>query len=165
MLHFEMRPPFSFETFLKKCLEFIPSKDYRILAELPKTEESLGKKITQPIIKDWIAFDAALRNELVKVRASRKHIEPAKYLRPDGYSGQAISHIALSAHRNTSILDAERFLDRERWNFLEEQAVGHYFDLGFLIVYAYKLLILERWERINTADKVMALEETLRYGG
>ncbi len=160
-LHFDMKPPFSFEAFLQKCIEFIPSKDYTVLAALPKREEAGGKKAGHPIIKDWISFDAALRNELVKIRASHKRIEPAKYIRPDGYGGSAISHIALAAHRNISILEGEKFLDRERWNFLDAQAFGHCFDLGFLVVYAYKLLILERWERIRVADKRALLDKAL----
>ena len=44
---------------------------------------------------------------------------------------------------------------------MDELATGHYFDLDFLISYALKLLILERWERINSADKPRLLEEVL----
>ena len=35
------------------------------------------------------------------------------------------------------------------------------FDLDFLIVYALKLLILERWEKVNSADKAALLKEVL----
>lgn len=160
-LHFDMKPPFSFEAFLQKCVEFIPSEDYTVLAGLPKTGDAGGKKAGHPVIKDWVSFDSALRNELVKIRASHKHIEPGKYIRPDGYAETAISHIALAAHRNTSILEGERYLDRERWGFLDAQEFGHYFDLGLLVVYAYKLLILERWERIRVADKQALLDKAL----
>lgn len=164
-LNFDMKPPFSFKDFLQKCFEFIPSQDYAVLQALPKTEEAVGKKVKHPIIKEWISFDSALRNELVKIRASHKHIDAGKYIRPDGYSGPAISHIALTAHRNISIQEAEKFLDGERWNFLDSLALGHYFDLGFLIVYAYKLLILERWQRIRTADRQALLDKALHLSG
>jgi hypothetical protein len=53
-------------------------------------------------------------------------------------------------------------LDEARWRMLEELCVGHYFDLDFLIIYALKLLILERWQRIRTADGGRLLEEVLR---
>jgi hypothetical protein len=162
MLHFSGKAPFSWETFLEKCAGLIPQKDLRTIADLPKTEEGVEKSAAQPAIKKWIAFDAALRNELVKARSGRKHIEAWRYLRPDGYSGTAIAQAALAAQRNPSILEAERFLDLKRWDALEELAFGHYFDLEFLIVYTYKLLILLRWEKVYSADKAALLEDVLQ---
>lgn len=67
----------------------------------------------------------------------------------------------MNAHRNPSILEAERMLDGERWCMLDELSLGHYFDIDFLIVYALKILILERWERIRTADSTGKLQEIL----
>ncbi|MBI3990761.1 MAG: DUF2764 family protein [Candidatus Omnitrophica bacterium] len=158
MLHFDLRPPFSFEQFLLKCEEFIPQKDFEILKKIPlqDTHRSLNETISK-----YRDFDTMLRNELVKLRAARKKISPDKYLRPGGYAGTALYHIAHAAQRSPSPLEGERMLDSERWNFLEELAQGHYFDLDTLIIYANKLLILKRWERINQADKSRMLEEAL----
>ena len=82
-------------------------------------------------------------------------------MRGEPHTEPSIAHIAVTAHRNPSIIESEETLDRERWNFLDGLAAGHYFDIDSLIVYANKLLILERWERINTADKAKAIEELL----
>ncbi len=120
-----------------------------------------SEKITQPTVERWVEFDTQLRNELVKVRAARRHVDPAKYLKPDIYSPLSVAHIALAAQRNTSIIEGEKSLDYERWKFLDELAIGHYFDLDALIVYTYKLLILIRWENINSADKERLLEEAI----
>ncbi|MEK6727136.1 MAG: DUF2764 family protein [Candidatus Omnitrophota bacterium] len=158
MLNFEAKPPFPFEVFLSMCAEFIPQKDFESLKAIS------GGQTQTPnpgIIKKIQGFDTILRNELVRIRAAHKKIDPEKYLRPDGYTGQSIYHIALAAHRNPSPLEGERILDKERWNFLDELSIGHYFDLDFLIVYASKLLILERWERINRSDKASLLEGEL----
>jgi hypothetical protein len=157
-LLFGLRPPISFEGFLLRCKELIPQKGFAVLENLPLEDT---RKVTEGTIKKWLDFDTALRNELVKLRALRKKIEPAKYLRSDGYAGPPLYHIAHAAHRNPSPLEGERLLDQERWNFLEELSFGHYFDLDFLIIYAYKLLILQRWERIELADKSKILDETL----
>jgi hypothetical protein len=112
-------------------------------------------------LKEWVNFEVALRNELVRARASRKKIDPSKFLRlPD--SPQAwISHIAMLAYRCTSILEAERILDQARWNFLEDLSQGHYFDFDYLLIYGLKLKILERWEAIQTADKEDLLNSAL----
>lgn len=157
-LHFDSRPPFSFDQFLQKCEALIPQKDLQLLKDL----DSQGAPISgNKTIKEWLNFDTLLKNELVKLRAMRKKIAPEKYLRSDGYAGSAIYHVALAAQRNPSPLEGEKLLDRERWIFLEGLSFSHYFDLDFLIVYAYKLLILQRWERINLADKSKILDETL----
>lgn len=158
MLHFAAPAHISFEKFLVKCAELIPQDDFAVLKNLPLQCEYKGR---QPTIRKWVDFDIMLRNELVKLRASRKKIDPAKYLRPDGYAGPALYHAALAAQRSPSPQEAERMLDMERWNFLEGLAFGHYFDLDFLIIYAYKLLILQRWERVGSTDNSKLLEETI----
>jgi hypothetical protein len=162
MLHFGMKPPFSFERFLEVCRQFIPEKDFQLLRTLPQPEHYSVKGKSHRIIQKWIEFDVALRNELVKIRATRKHIEPATYLRPDGYSGSSLAPAVMAANIHTSVLDAEKTLDETRWKVLEELATGHYFDLDFLITYAYKLLILQRWEDIRSADGMILLEQAVQ---
>lgn len=158
MLHFGIKPPFTFTRFLEACQDKIPESDADIIKSLTG---GYASELSCPALKRWRNFDTALRNELVKIRASRKHVDYLKYIRGDEYIEPYIAHIAMSAHRTHSILEAERLLDRERWLILDELAAGHYFDLDFLIAYALKLLILERWERINSADKPRLLEEVL----
>lgn len=161
-LHFGLKPPFSFEKFLIYCSEFIPEADIEILKKASILGDYTGQS-AHPTLKKWEGFDTMLRNELVKVRASRKHVSPARYLRREEFAEPDIAHLAMSAHRNPSILEAERLLDEARWRALDEFSSGHYFDLDFLIIYALKLLILERWERINTQGKAGILEGILKF--
>jgi hypothetical protein len=163
MLHFEMKPPFSFERFLDICCPLIPEKDCRVLRNLPHPEQYLKKEKRLPVIQRWIEFDGALRNELVKIRATKKHLDPAVYLRHSGSGGSSPVPAVLAANINTSVLDAEKILDETRWKALEDLAAGHYFDLDFLITYAGKLLILERWENIRNADGAILLEQALLH--
>ena len=114
------------------------------------------------VLKRWYDFDILLRNALVKLRAARKHQAVDKYLRPQKEEiSPYAAHIALNAHKNPSLLEAEISLDDARWRFLDDLSFGHYFDRDFLIVYGLKLLILERWERIKILNKEVALEELL----
>ena len=163
MLHFLSRPPFTFERFLEICKDYIPEKDFFVLSNLAQVQDYTQRIQARPVIRQWVAYDTALRNELVKVRSSRKHIEATAYLRPEGYVGPSLASVALAAYRNPSIIEAEKFLDEQRWNTLEELAFGHYFDLDFLVIYAYKLLILGRWERVRSADAGALLEKTLQF--
>jgi len=163
MLHFGMKPPFSFERFLEVCHQFIPEKDFELLSTLSQPEQYFEKGKRHRIIQKWIEFDVAFRNELVRIRATKKHINPATYLRPDGYSGSSLAPVVMAANLNTSILDAEKTLDETRWKALEELATGHYFDLDLLITYAYKLLVLQRWENMRSADGTILLEQALPH--
>lgn len=150
MLHFGERPPFTSAKLLKLCKELIPEKDFAVLSDL----ENKG-------FSKWSDFDTSLRNELVKIRASRKRLDSEKYQRPEGNPQTGLMHVALGAHRNPSLIEAEKILDLARWHFLDEMENGHFFDLDVLIAYVLKLRILERWERVNTVDRKELLGNTL----
>jgi hypothetical protein len=163
MLHFGMKPPFSFERFLEVCSPLIPKKDFQLVRTLPQPEHYFEKGKRHQIIQKWIEFDVALRNELVRIRATKKHIDPATYLRSEGYRSSSLAPAIMAATIHTSVPDAEKTLDEVRWKALEELATGHYFDLDFLITYAHKLLILQRWENIRSADGTILLEQALQH--
>lgn len=113
-------------------------------------------------LRKWVGFETMLRNELVSVRAARRKVDPAKHLREDGCPDSVYAaHLAINAYRKPSIIDAEKALDLDRWQYLDELAIGHYFDIDSVIIYACKLLILEKWDRIQSAEKAKMMEEVL----
>ncbi|MFH1777727.1 MAG: DUF2764 family protein [Candidatus Omnitrophota bacterium] len=151
MLHYGTKPPFSWEKFLEHCESQLPPPDIALL----KTTSIAGEYIykgRQRVISKWQQWDRGLRNELVKIRASRKHADPLKYLREEAHAGSRVTQISQNAYKNPMHFEAEKTLDAERWHFIEELSIGHYFDIDFLLVYAHKLLILLKWEKINQAD-------------
>jgi hypothetical protein len=160
MLHFDARPPFTFEDFLRTCKDLIPDKDFDAVS-ICANEALWEQAASQGTLKAWISFEVGLRNELVKVRASRRKIEPARYLRIDGSDNTELYHVAMNSHRILSLIESEKFLDQARWRRLDELGFGHYFDLDALIVYALKLAILWRWEKIARVDKQEILEKVL----
>ena len=160
MLHFGAKPGYSLERFLGICRDLIPGKDFEVL-ELCCRESLLNQTVRQPTLRQWLAFEIGLRNELVKIRASRRKVDPSKYLRQDGSDESGLYHIATNSHRIHAPAEAEKFLDQERWKKLEELSFGHYFDLDALIIYCLKLRILLRWENINSSDKQVQLKRVL----
>ena len=160
MLHLGAKPPFAFEDFLQTCKGLIPAKECDVVS-LCANEDLWEQTVSQETLRGWISFEVGLRNELVKIRASRRKIEPAKYLRSDGYWEPALYHIAMNSHRILSLVESEKFLDQERWRRLEELSFCHYFDLDALIIYALKLQILWRWEKVAKTDKTKILEGVL----
>ena len=158
MLQFSGKAPFSLEDLFAKCHNLIPENELGILRRTCQQDAYSLADQNNDTLKHWINFDVALRNELVRARAGRKKIDPLKFLRlPDSVQAE-ISHLALAAYRNTSILEAEKILDQARWNFLEALSFGHYFDFDYLLIYGLKLTILERWEKIQKADKEKLLD-------
>lgn len=160
-LHFGSKPPISFVGFLKACEGLISDWDMELIRSIGNLglESAKAKNTT---LKKWLGFETMLRNELVMIRSVRKKIDPAKYLRegPLPESDYA-AHIAINASRKPSLLDAERALDLDRWRQLDELAIGHYFDMDTLVIYACKLLMLERWDKIQSAENKKMLEEAL----
>ena len=164
-LQFGMKPPFSFEKFLRIASCHLSDEDIGILKEASISGEHASEKVSHPTLTAWRSFDSGIRNELVKLRSHHlKSADPSKFIRGDGIDCANVHHIVASAHRNPSPLDAEATLDRARWDALDELETGHYFDLDILIIYAHKILILERWNTVNTADKDRLLEESVWQG-
>ena len=161
MLHFGRKPPFSFEKFLLMCEQLIPEEDILTLKGISMSGEYRDAAANGALEK-WRSFDTSLRNELVKIRAARKRIDPLKYIRQGGYQEAYIAHVAMNAQRNPSPIESERILDLERWRMLDEFLFGHYFDMDALTVYGLKLLILEKWADINSANKAATLDAALQ---
>jgi hypothetical protein len=139
MLHFGMKPPFSYSDFIEECG-----------CELSRDEI--------PLLKKWEIFDKGLRNELVRTRAVKKGKDPNKYLRGDGGLDPFIAPLAHWAVNQDSPMEAEGYLDKMRWEKIEEIKKGHYFDIEYLAAYGLQLKILERWHRINSGEGVKVLE-------
>ena len=157
-----MKPPLGFARFLALCKDLIPDADLALLAALAVGDGIPCAGTENLTLRRWRSFDTMLRNELVQIRASRKKADPAKYLRPDSCPESSYTaHMAINAYRKPSVLEAERSLDADRWRQLDELAAGHYFDLDTLVIYALKLLMLERWDKVNAANGRHLLEGAL----
>ena len=153
MLSFVSRMPFTPDEFIAKCEGLIPEQESGILKGIIQAGPSSLSAAAKGVLGEWGKFEIILRNELARARAGRKKSDFSRFVRlPDNFDAR-ISHVAMAAYRSASILEGEKILDQARWDFLESLSFGHYFDFDFLIVYALKLKILERWSRIQDADK------------
>ncbi len=161
MLQFGQRPAFSFEKFFAACQAGVSEQDLKALSQASLSGDYVNTANTPEALQKWQAFDTALRNELTKIRSQRKQLEASAYLRPGTLVKADISRTALKAQRAPSLIESERLLDQARWSALDDLSVGHYFDLDILLIYALKLLILEKWQRIEQTDKSKSLEQTL----
>ncbi len=160
MLEFAMKIPFFYGDFLIRCREQLNSADMGIIERVKKgpfedTEDP------SPTFKQWKMFDRTLRNEITRYRAIRKTKDPVQYIRGENYLDPFVSGFAHWAVNQDSLIEAELYLDRLRWERIEELEKGHYFDIDYLVAYALKLQILERWQRINSSDGMQVLQASL----
>jgi len=156
MLEFGMKSPISYAEFFTRFREQLSGPDIEIIkrVEIAPHEETGYSSVT---LKEWNIFDTTLRNEIARSRAGKYAKDPAQYIRGEGYPDPFISGFLQWVDSLDSPLEAELSLDRMRWMKIEELEKGHYFDIDYLITYALKLLILERWERINSGNGMEAL--------
>jgi len=157
MLQFGMKLPFTYSDFLEQCKQELSRDDMDIL-ERASIEPSIDVEDKIPLLKKWKDFDRSLRNELVRLRAVKKGKDSANYLRGNDELDPFIAPLAHWAMNQDSPMEAEKYLDKIRWEKMEEIKAGHYFDIEYLAVYCLQLQILERWDRINSGDGMKALE-------
>lgn len=153
----ESEPPWRSEAFLTYCAGQVSPAVYRRLCAL---SEVPGEGATGELERKWYAFETALRNAAVQLRAQRTKREAATHLQAEtaafGYLAAAVSE-AFAQHP----LQLEKQLDRLRWRFLDDALAGHSFDFDVLAVYRLKLLLLEKRMHINAEEGSRQLDRFL----
>ncbi len=101
------------------------------------------------IVKKYKEFEYLLRSDLKAWRNAQK----------DGYEHKTML-VPLSLLKESNPLQIEQELLKLRWDHLEEIGLEHYFDIEFLLVYNYKLQILDR---LKSFDKETGIEKFKQY--
>lgn len=139
------------EEFLELCRPQMSKADFRVLSEAVLAVRGTPKSGCA-VLDRWRCWETALRNELVKLRARRKSVEPAGHL-AEGGELIGLSEIARQAFAEGSPLAAEDLLNQARWEYLDQLEVGHYFDLSRLVLYSLRLQLLERKRRLTDRER------------
>lgn len=158
MLEFGAKPPLSYKDFIRCCQGQLASSDMNVIERttiLPYEDI----EDPYPALREWKRFDTGLRNELARFRAGKRSKDPAQYIRGEDSSEAFVSGFAHWAVSQDSPIESELYLDRIRWERIEELQMGHYFDIDCLIAYALKLQILERWQTINSGSGMQVILE------
>ena len=142
MLFFADAPPFKSRTWLDLCREQVSKDDHALLSRI-SFEALCPQAGDHALWRAYAAWETALRNELARQRAQRHGIDPEPFLRDAPFYSRLSSMVKEALGAGTP-LETETALDRRRWDHLEELQTGTHFELGYLIVYRLKLLLLER---------------------
>jgi len=137
------------EEFLLSAKRLLQAQDYALIEKL--LQDHGGDLATDnAAARAWIRFDRNFRNEIAALRAQRLQKDPQKSIRGEKESEPALREIAQQALKIPDLLEAQKLVDKTYWQFLDELAAGHYFDLEFLICYGLKLKILTRHQEYDS---------------
>jgi len=164
MLEFGAKPPLSYKDFLRSCEGQLNASDMKAI-ERTTIVPSEDIEDSYPTLRKWKRFNTGLRNELARHRAGKRSKDPAQYIRGEESAEAFVSGFAHWAVSQDSPLEAELYLDRIRWERIEDLEKGHYFDIDCLIAYALKLKMLERWQTINSGSGMQVLQRVLVGAG
>lgn len=101
------------------------------------------EKLLEGAARDYWNWEKSLKNELVKLRSKTMNVDEKDYLH-EGDVLFGVPEIAAAAMKIDSPLEAENFLNRARWQALNDLGTGHFFDFQALAVYYLQLQLLER---------------------
>ncbi|MBN1686172.1 MAG: DUF2764 family protein [Spirochaetales bacterium] len=133
------------EQFVALCRENLSKADLRAVLQLDLTDEKLPEAA---LVKKWFGWNSSLQADLAFLRAQGRGKNADEYQNVDRIAGT--EEVAREAFAASSPLAAEQVIERGRWSFLDELEVGHYFDLGKLVVYRLRISILERKATFQT---------------
>lgn len=148
-------PPMPLAEFLDRASRFLSGPDMEALrgAALYVPDDGAPPPATasSTLLRRYYRWEAALRNELARLRAGRLQKQPERHLRPADPEWDA-NRTAQAAFQAEDPLQGELVIERDRWAFVEGMAVNKFFDMDFLMSYALLVQVLERRARFD-ADK------------
>ncbi|MFH1577861.1 MAG: DUF2764 family protein [Candidatus Omnitrophota bacterium] len=151
LLKFSDKPPITAGDFIAESQKWLSETEFALLSKVDINNPGPDEDDTQ-ILKTWKDFEYSIAQELSAYRsAKKKNLEYrlSKYL-SDIVEGD-----------NNPLVVEKRLLFL-KWDFLEEQEAGHFFDLDFLIIYYLKLQILQRQFSFNKEKGKARFEDLSR---
>ncbi len=158
MIDFDSQPPVSIAVFLEDCQRLLSKNDFLLIKNVLEDSDEKSE-MSNAVFNAWVKFERDFSNALVWFRAEKVGKDPLDYIRGERYSDPFHNEIIHHADKAPNLLEAEKILDRARWQFLDDLAGGHYYDLNFIIIYALKLKILDRHHEFRSPQGQSIFEE------
>ncbi len=137
LLAFDRETYMTTEMFLEEAEKWLSPADYVILSQARYDATNLTTKAPR-LLKQYVEWEYRFRTDLAKWR---KALREGQDYKPEYFSA--------SMMKENDPLDVEKALLKRRWAYIEEVEPDHHFDLEFLILYFFKLQILEKLSLYN----------------
>ena len=137
LLYADKEPTITSDAFLEEAEKWLSSTDYAILSNARYDATDIG--ISKPkLLKDYVEQEYTFRTELAAWRKAQK--DGVDY-KPESFN--------VSLIKDGNPLQVEKALLQRRWDKISAVEPDHHFDLEFLILYFFKLQILEKLSLYN----------------
>lgn len=139
--------PITSERFSELCQRFLGKKSYIESEKLTLSPPKNPEKSTSALVEKWNEGERSLRLALAKLRADKmnKNYETGNY---------SFSPVLLQAVRTAveteSPMEAEKFLNKYRLDFLETLRPTDSFSEEYVYYYGLKLKLIERIRKFDT---------------
>jgi hypothetical protein len=133
--------------FKELCRQHV-SKEHLALLErcvcgVPK-ETAAQKPTNSDFINDWQKRELAIALCMARLRAAKMKREGAQTVYADENWDPDAQNLAKAAVAIENPLEAELFLDKGRWDYIENLQKNTYFGVNAVYAYMLKLLLIER---------------------
>jgi len=143
MLFFDKETSLTSEAFLEEAGKWLSEGDFALLSNCRYDMLDTGMK-KPGLLRHYIEGEILFRRELAMWRKMRKEGQDYK---PESFP--------VSLVKEGNPLTIEKALLKRRWDSIETLETDHHFDLEFLILYFFKLQILEK---LSLFDRQKGLE-------
>jgi hypothetical protein len=135
----------SSKEFLEQCALHLDNNSYNLVALSTAAilEPSLLSLGESRFLNSIAAWERCLRNEMSRLRARKVQANEELYLRESELSSEGM-RIAQAAFAMEDPLQAELFIERERWKAIEISSALSDFQLDAICAYRLRLAIAER---------------------
>lgn len=137
LLFWDKEPTITSDAFLDEAEKWLSSKDYAILSNARYDATDIGIR-SPKLLKDYVEHEYTFRTELA---AWRKAQRDGVDFKPESFN--------VSLIKDGNPLQVETALLQRRWDMISAVEPDHHFDLEFLILYFFKLQILEKLSLYN----------------
>jgi len=156
-LDFDSIPPMSDEAFLSECDRLLTEDDFSAVQKFLSQQEELN--ISNGTVNAIAQYNRDFRNEMVWFRTQRMHKDSGDAAHKTRAGSLSIIETIQQASKMQNLLEAEKFLDKARWQHWDNFLMGYHGGLAFIIIYGLKLKILNRTNEINSPKGREIFEE------
>ena len=142
-LALEAEPPFDPPRFEALGREHLTPPDQAVFSALLQARPDQPPP-NHPFCRAWHDRETLLRNAVVRLRAARRNVDPAPFLRPTATLDLSLEKAVAEAFTRPHPGDRELELDRIRWRTAEELAGYDPFAFDALLAYAVRFGLVTR---------------------
>ncbi len=139
-------PPITEERFLELCYRFLGKKAQKEIAKLTLMPPRTPEKSNSAVLSGWYDGERKLRVALALARAEKMK---KPFDKGDEYLTAELIKVAKTAVETESPLEAEKFLNAYRLEFLEALRPMDNFSADTVFYYGLKLKLLQRIRRFD----------------